>query len=221
VILEQASYLDQQVTNELAAAVAVGEAGDVVFDALTLWVNPDGYVLPLGMTGSADTLGGGVLAITVDGWVVGGRRGKGLSIAAGRADVTASGSFKVPGPEVTSFRSWVGAELRRELREEAGAALGEVAALELVAVYRDLYRGGKPEVLAVARLDTRLSDLTAGDDMAELEPLGQVRRMADLERLVRETCELDDVPVSFRVLGEILSEEIEAPFGRSQLEKLF
>jgi len=30
VILEQASYLDQQVTNELAAAVAVGEAGDVV-----------------------------------------------------------------------------------------------------------------------------------------------------------------------------------------------
>ena len=142
--VRQGTYVDQQVTNELGLSAVLGSRGQVLADAAGLWTDNAGRILPLRQSRSANNLGVGLLALTADGHVLCGRRSNSVAVAAGRLDLTCSGSCDHPGSFPAHLEDYVAAELRRELAEEAGVPTDAGYAVSMLTVVRDLARGGKP-----------------------------------------------------------------------------
>lgn len=114
----------------------------------------DGSLPPIGSGALAGDMGVVVLLQTIDEHYVLQRRGPCLDWRAGLLSVTASGSLE-PGPDL------VGAELglpdllrgaARELEEEVGVGVEHGVELTSLGIWRELARGGKPELYASARV---------------------------------------------------------------------
>lgn len=223
VVVGEASYLDQHLTNELGAC-RLYDQDMLLVDGPRLWSDSSGRMLPVGRTGCADTLGGGVLAVTADRWVVAGRRAADSAVLAGMLDLSCSGSFDRPTCFPPSFAAFAHGELRRELSEETGVPDDAEVELRIVAVVRSLQRGGLPDLLAAARLPVSLSQLSAQDDLADLVPLGQVSDVGQFGGLLAEVVGgHSGVTPNLRLFAALLGGQVDGSDGgvSSQITGLF
>jgi hypothetical protein len=114
----------------------------------------DGSLPPVGKGALAGDMGVVVLLQTNDEHYVLQRRGPDLDWRAGLLSVTASGSLE-PGPDLVGAELGLSDLLRgaaRELEEEVGVGGDQGVELVSLGIWRELARGGKPELYAAARV---------------------------------------------------------------------
>jgi hypothetical protein len=113
--------------------------------------------------------------------------------------------------------AYVTGEVRRELVEEAGVSLELPVDVRVLAVYRDLARGGKPDVLCVARIPLLASDVVSGGDLGSHVDLGRVSGLEQLASALREACGAHSASTGLRLAAALADGPGVFAYARSAL----
>jgi hypothetical protein len=121
-----------------------------------------------------------VILITSDNTIILGHHSPNAIVAPNTLDVASSGGASIPldankDPLLPqTFTDLITYGVRKELFEETHHPYNIALTLDILTVYRQISRGGKPHIITITRTPLASSDLAAGDDVAHLTalPLG-------------------------------------------------
>lgn len=152
--LQQTRYFDTLVTNDAVSTVLMSHSGrDEVFNGRRFCF-PQKEIQYCALSACSNQVGASTLAITSDDFLVVVEQGHRSAMSRNRLASSGSGSadWKDIG-ELTDLQHLVKRFAARELLEECGLGLGDVAWLRILGYGRLLDRGGLPQFFCIAKLN--------------------------------------------------------------------
>jgi hypothetical protein len=217
-IVRRGGYIDGLVTNGLGTNRLYRD-DELLVDGANLWLDRDGDVAGLMGSLAVNQYGGSIIALTSDDHVVMTVRSQDVIFAPGLIDLTASGGFHPPAEFTTSLGEFSQHEVLRELREEVqGSSDGP---LRTLATFRNLSRGGQPDVLFVGRLRERFEDLVTNDEVAQVTSVGQASSFEQFAAAVANALALGPPSANLQVLAALVARPDRYPVATRAVLGLF